>query len=131
MAKKKRTPSFIYELRLLPDEWQKDIINHKINTGRQIYNACLGEALKRLNLIRESVLYKKTLKEYQLAKKNKDELLKKVLQEIFSELAKSFKLTNSDIESFAIKFRHSQFDNFTDAHSTQKIATRVFQAVQQ
>jgi hypothetical protein len=51
MAKAK-TPSFVseYELRVGPG--QASTLRVRMDAARQVYNACLGESLKRLGLLR-------------------------------------------------------------------------------
>lgn len=126
---KKYSPSFIHELPLTPELWQKNILNHRLDTGRQIYNACLNEALKRLGLMRESKIFKLAIKDYLQAKKNEDTKTIHILKDVFSLLRQDYGFTDAAIQSFAIKFRNKQFKTLTDSPSTQKIATRVFNAV--
>ncbi len=56
---KKTTPSFIHELSLLVSTSQERILLMRMDVARQLYNACLGESLKRLDLMRESKQYQK------------------------------------------------------------------------
>ena len=44
MAKAK-TPSFVLELELFLTPHERKQLKKKLNIGRQIYNACLGEAV--------------------------------------------------------------------------------------
>ena len=57
-----KTPSFITELRLKVNREQERRLLVRLEVARQVYNACLGESLKRLKLMRKS-------REYQAARK--------------------------------------------------------------
>ena len=59
MAKAK-TPSFILELGLETNAHEEAELNSRFEAARQLYNACLNEAKRRLELLRQS-------KEYQQA----------------------------------------------------------------
>ncbi len=58
---KSETPSFVLELPLKTTSVQETKILTRLEAGRQLYNACLGEALKRLDLIRQSREYQKVI----------------------------------------------------------------------
>ncbi|MEO1378665.1 MAG: RNA-guided endonuclease TnpB family protein, partial [Cyanobacteria bacterium J06635_10] len=51
MARSK-TPSFMTELPLKVDSKQERELLARFQAARQLYNACLGEALARMNLVR-------------------------------------------------------------------------------
>ncbi|MCD4672137.1 MAG: hypothetical protein K8R77_05675, partial [Anaerolineaceae bacterium] len=56
MAKDKNA-SFITELPLQTNDRQERVLLVRMDAARQVYNACLGESLKRLKLMRESKQY--------------------------------------------------------------------------
>ncbi|CAG0972778.1 MAG: hypothetical protein MPEBLZ_04344 [Candidatus Methanoperedens nitroreducens] len=58
---KSETPSFVLELPLKSTSVQESIILTRLEAGRQLYNACLGEALKRLDHIRQSREFQKVI----------------------------------------------------------------------
>jgi len=58
---KSKTPSFVLELPLETTSVQETAILTRLEAGRHLYNACLGEALKRLDLIRQSREFKKII----------------------------------------------------------------------
>ena len=60
MAKAKTT-SYILELELNVNPHERKHLNKKLEAGRQIYNACLGEALKRLHVLQRDKEYRKTV----------------------------------------------------------------------
>src|SRR5215469_10000053 len=49
-----RTPSFVCELPLRVTRAQERILVARLETARQVYNACLSEARTRVRLVRES-----------------------------------------------------------------------------
>ena len=56
---KKVSPSFITEIPLKITLAQETTLNKRFEAARQVYNACLGESLKRLQLMRESRAWQK------------------------------------------------------------------------
>jgi len=60
--KKTSTPSFILELPLRTTTSDESFILKQLNTGRQIYNACVGELIKRLDLMKQSKDYQQAVK---------------------------------------------------------------------
>lgn len=53
------TPSFVTEISLKVTPSQERALNKRFEVARQDYNACLGECLKRLDLMRESKAWQK------------------------------------------------------------------------
>ncbi len=60
-----KTPSFVCEIPLQVTRHQERILETRFEAGRQLYNALLGEATKRLALVRQSIWFA-------LAKKSTD-----------------------------------------------------------
>lgn len=56
------TPSFITELPLKTTSADEATILIRLDAGRQLYHACLGEALERLALIQQSKEYQEIQK---------------------------------------------------------------------
>jgi hypothetical protein len=50
--KKETTPSFVVELRLRTFLEGERTIDNSLNAGRMVFNACLGETLRRLDPLR-------------------------------------------------------------------------------
>src|SRR5689334_4424803 len=50
----KRTPSFICEVPLWVSPAQERTLLARLEAARQVYNACLGQARRRVRLVRES-----------------------------------------------------------------------------
>ena len=50
----KRTPSFVCEVPLRVSPAQERTLLARLEAARQVYNACLGQARRRVRLVRES-----------------------------------------------------------------------------
>ncbi|HEY9797156.1 MAG TPA: hypothetical protein V6D30_16055 [Leptolyngbyaceae cyanobacterium] len=53
-ASTKTTPSFVTELPLVVSPANEGVLLSRLEAARQLYNACLGEAMRRVKLIRQS-----------------------------------------------------------------------------
>ncbi|GET37612.1 hypothetical protein [Microseira wollei] len=69
MARKK-TPSFITEIPLIVDSKQEKELLSKLEASRQLYNACLNEAIVRMELVRNSEAFKAAKKNIKSKKKD-------------------------------------------------------------
>lgn len=109
--------NFVLTLELKTEKWQEDILDKRFNIGRQIYNACLGELLKRYNTMIQSKEYRKVLNMVKGKERNKK----------FRELNKKYGLTEYSLHKFVAPMQH-HFKKNIDSFTAQKIATRVFNA---
>jgi len=134
MAKVK-TDSFIVEipLRITPPE--EKCLLARLEAARQVYNACLGESLKRLALLRQS-------KAYQAAQKmprgrtgkgttRKQREMAKARTRAFREANAAVGFREYDLHAYATQFNHCWLGEHLDINTIQKLATRAFKAVQQ
>ena len=113
---------FIYELPLEITPHDARILSIRFSCARLLYNACLGEGLRRLDLMRERALWQK-------ARKSTN---KKERKELFGLMQKEADLSDYSLQAFATKTKNSCFiGDHLDAHSAQKIATRAFRAISQ
>jgi putative transposase len=119
MAKAK-TPSFITEFELHVDSSQKRKLLVRMDAARQVYNACLGESLKRLGLLRQSKIYQSARK----MKRGEERTA------AFREGRKQNQFREYDLHTYAQQFNHSWLGEHLDSLTVQKIATRAFEAVQ-
>lgn len=118
----KRTPTFIYEMPLKTTPRDEAVLSVRLDAARNLYNACLGELLRRLDLMRES-------KRYQAARK----LPKgKVRNDAFKGCRNSFDFQEYSIHLYAAGICKSCWiGDHLDSHPIQKVATRAFGAVEQ
>jgi len=112
-------PSFITELPLEVTPKQESSILVRLEFARQLYNACLGEGLRRLALMHQS-------KAYQSAQYiPKDEKHKKERQVAFGEARKTHGFREYDLHAYAATIQIG----WIGSSVVQKVATRAFDAV--
>ncbi len=119
------TSSFITELPLKVDSKQERELLARFEAGRQLYNACLNEALVRMELVRNSEPYKQ-------AQKLNRERDKKQRKELFKVARKQARYSEYELHFFATNTAKSSkwIAKKIDSNSQQKIATRAFKAVE-
>ena len=119
---KSSTNSFITEIPLVVDSKQEKELLSRFQAGRQLYNACLNEAVIRLELVRKSLAYQKA--------KNTPIGNKKERSNAFAEARKSCRYSEYDLHSYAaLVAKNSKWiAEKLDAQSAQKLATRAFNA---
>ena len=122
--KPKRTPSFILELLLTVNSTQHHMLFARFEAGRQLYNACLGEALRRYKLMIRSVAYRKAL---EMPKTTDEE--RELRTETLKDIAKQYEFSDSAIQSYTKYIRKSWISEHIDSVVAQKLATRAFTAV--
>jgi putative transposase len=119
---KPTTPSFILELPLVVQPEQARVMAGRFECARRLCNAVLGDALNRLDLMRQS-------KAWQGAR-----LMPRGMPrtQAFASCNKHFKFTEYDLQAVTTRHKNAAgYDDRLGAHETQKIATRIFKAVQQ
>jgi len=119
MTKRVLTPSFVHELPLRINPYQARLLSVRFEAGRNLYNACLGEALRRLDHMRETRLWQK-------ARKIRD---KQERPALFKKAQEKHGFSDNEMQSFAIVANNACWiGEHLDAHSAQKLATRAFDA---
>ena len=103
-----KTSSFVTEVELRPTGKQAKKMRARFEAARQVYNACLGESLKRLRLMRES-------KDWQRART----LTGKERTKLFRECQKRFKFSEFDIKTWANQFTKSWINQHLSADSVR------------
>ncbi len=111
--------NFILTLKLKTQPFQENVLNKRLEIGRQIYNACLGELYKRYRVMKQSKEYRKAVKMDKDKERNKK----------FNELNKKYGLTEYSLHTY-VKSMQKHFKNNIDSFTAQKIATRCFNAFQ-
>jgi hypothetical protein len=118
-----KTPSFVTNIPLRVSPSEEQILLTRLEAGRQLYNACLGEAIKRVGLYKQSKLY-------QLAKtlpKGKERT------KAFQAARESAGYTEYALHSYATQIRNGGgkwIAKHIDANTAQKLATRAFEATE-
>ena len=113
-------PSFIIELPIRVSDSESQTILRKLEFARQLHNATLGTALGQLQQLRQDRDWKKAC----LMPKGKERT------NLFRSLDRKYRLTEYDLHAVIAKHRQaSGRKTELGINETQKIATRVFQAV--
>jgi putative transposase len=116
---RERTPLFICELPLSVTASQERTMLTRLEAARQVYNACLGEATRRVGLICQS-------KRFQHARAlSKDDPARPAH---FSEARAAYQFNEYALHAYAGKLRHSWLGQHLDSLTVQKIASRAYQA---
>jgi len=89
------------------------------HAARQLYNACLGDALRRVRLLRESRAYQQARA---LPKDDPDR------NRLFDAARDTHGFTDDALQAYAIKIRRQAFPGHLDARTAQKLGTRAFTA---
>jgi len=114
--------SFVLELPLQVTSKDAKTILVRMEAGRQLYNACLGESLKRLSLYRQS-------KAYQIARSiPKTEPVKRRSAFRSAQLAQG--LSEYHLHTYATDSRASWLGDHLHTHLAQNIASRAYKAIE-
>jgi hypothetical protein len=94
----------------------------RLQAARQLYNACLNEAMVRMNLLRNSDAYKTANK---IPRDQKKERTK-----AFSDARKQYRYSDYDIQAYAtiVSNQSKWIAQNLDSNTQQTIATRAFKA---
>ncbi|MDJ0621256.1 MAG: transposase, partial [Calothrix sp. MO_192.B10] len=122
MARSK-TPSFITEIPLKVNSQQERELLARFQAARQLYNACLNEAMVRMEQCRKS-------QPYQQAKKLNRKKDKTKRKKLFQEAREQARYTEYSLQSFATFTANNSkwMSDKLDAHVKQTIGTRAFKA---
>ncbi|MBE9213214.1 transposase [Plectonema cf. radiosum LEGE 06105] len=120
---KSKTPSFITEMPLKVDSKQEKELLARFQAARQLYNACLNEALIRMNLVRNCSPYKQAKKLKGVSKKER--------QDLFNQAREQHRFSDYALKTFATQTanRSKWITSKLGAHEKQTIGTRAFKAV--
>lgn len=117
MPKDNSKSNYVLTLPLSTEIYQEDILDKRFNICRQIYNACLGEILKRYNHMRESKAYQKISKLPKGKDRNKQ----------FNDLNKLYNINEYSLHEF-VKPTYKHFKDNIDSLTCQKLASRAYSA---
>lgn len=131
---RKSTPTFIVELPLVVSKRDEREMLVRLEMARQLSNACLGEALRRLDRMRESLAYARAraMPKVLGKKPNKERAA------AFAALRHACGFTSESISAFGTKCKNGakwndgrgRTDPRLGAHETQRIAERAFSAAE-
>ncbi len=100
---------------------QEDILQTRFEAARQLYNALLGEALRRRDLLKQSKAYQSACKIPRRQKKPR--------QEAFADVRKAVGFTEAALSQFATRIHASWIGDHVDAVMGQTLTRRAFDAV--
>jgi putative transposase len=118
MAKRSETPSFVLELSLQASSREEVVLLSRLEAARQVLNACLGESLRRLALLRQS----KAFQAARVMPKGKERVA------AFKKANDVHGFREYDLHAYAKKFGHSWIGEHLDSLTVQALASRVFKS---
>ncbi len=116
MGKKQTTPTFVTEIPLQVSNELTAKLNKRFEAGRQVYNACLSECLKRLDAMRGSSDWKEAIALKTETKR------KAALKPLF----KRFGFREYDLHPYAKQFGYYWIGHHVDSQTVKRLATRAF-----
>ena len=104
-------------LRVLPPQEKTLLV--RLEAARQVYNACLGEAVKRVKLIQQSRLWQRA---WEVGDKD-------LRNALIREACSKYGFTDAALQHYAVEIRRSCWiRDHLDVHVAQKLGTRAFRA---
>jgi len=114
------TPSFITEIPLIVNNQDEAELLSRFQAGRQLYNALLNESMVRMDLVRNSDLFKEAKK---LPKG-------KIRNDAFDAARKAYRYSDYDIQAYATVVAQGAgwIADKLDSNTQQTLAKRAFKA---
>lgn len=116
---RKSTPTYTIEFPLTLLVWQQHRLEKKFKIARNVYNSCLGEALKRHKRVKADKKYRTLLLEPTSKERNKQLL----------EIRLAYGFSEYSLHDF-VKPVQNKFKEHIGSLEAQKLATRAFRAVE-
>jgi len=120
VVKKSKTPTFLLELPLSVDVGQARRLRAHFEAGRCLYNALLGEAMKRLRAMRADPAWQQARALPQTQKQER--------REAFTRLRQAYGFSEYALHEFAKGANCSWIADHIDAMMAQTLATRAYRA---
>ncbi len=122
------TPSFVTEIPLVVSSQVEKELLARFQAGRQLYNACLNEAMTRVRLIQKSNTYQKALLTPRTLKKGKKTVPNPERKKLFNQAWGDYRFSEYELHSFATLTanRSKWIAEKIDSNTQQKLATRAF-----
>lgn len=124
---------YVLNLKLRTQPFQEDILDKRFEIGRKIYNAVLGQALKRYKEMIKTKRWRENqiniLNIYKVEKDDKK--ISKLCRPYFNiknNMLKEFRLNEYSLHT-DVKSMQRYFKKNIDSFTAQKIATRVYKAI--
>ncbi len=97
------------------------VLLSRLEAARQLYNACLSEAMRRVKLIRQS-------KDFNKARSLKPSNPKRKV--LFKQARERYDFAEYALHTYVTRLRHSWLGDHIDSNTAQKLATRAYKAVE-
>ena len=124
--KRSKTPTFVTEIPLKVSLSQETVLLKRLEAGRRVYNACLGEALRRAKVLRQSPLYQ-AAREMPAGEKESPE--RKARSKAFTQARRAAGFGEYDLHGYAKQFGCSYLGDHLDSLVVQAVASRAYHAV--
>jgi hypothetical protein len=121
LVKKSTTPTFLLELPLSVDAGQAKCLRAHFEAARCLYNALLGEAMKRLRAMRADPAWQRARAIPQVQKEER--------KAAFSQLRQASGFSEYALHAFVKTANCSWIADHVDSTLAQTLATRAYQAV--
>ncbi len=115
-----KTPTFLLELPLQVDAQQAKHLRAHFEAARCLYNALLGEAIKRLKQMRADARWQEA-RSMAVAQKQQRSAL-------FSQLRQAYGFSEYALHAYATEGRCGWIADHIDSNTAQKLASRAYQA---
>ena len=124
------TPSFVTEIPLVVNSQVEKELLARFQAGRQLYNACLNEAMTRVRLIRSCDTYQKALLAPKTLKKGQKYVPNPERKQLFNQVWQDYRFSEYELHSFATLTANCSkwIAAKIDSNTQQKLATRAFNA---
>jgi hypothetical protein len=121
LVKESKTPTFLLELPLVVDSGQAKRLRGHFEAARCLYNALLGEAMKRLRQMRADPAWQ--------AARAIPKAQKQERKEVFAQLRQAHGFSEYALHAFAKEANCAWIADHIDSLMAQTLATRAYQAV--
>ena len=122
------TPSFVTEIPLIVSSQVEKELLARFQAGRQLYNACLNEAMVRVNLVQKSAVYQRAKTIPKTIRKGQKFVPNPERKQLFNQAWKQYRFSEYELHSFATLTanRSKWIAEKIDSNTQQKLATRAF-----
>ena len=117
---------FVLILKLETGQYQEDVLDKRFEIARKMYNALLGKVYKRYNEMIKTKQWRNLTQEIKAAI---NEIERKKIYKVRNQLIKENRLSEYDFHA-DIKLMQHKFKQNIDSYTAQKIATRVWTAME-
>jgi hypothetical protein len=118
--KRSKTPTFLLELPLQVNPQQAKHLRAHFEAARCLYNALLGEAMRRLKHLRADPRWQQARTIPKVHKQERAAL--------FSQLRQEYGFSEYGLHAYATKARCGWIADHLDSNTAQKLASRAYQA---